>query len=157
MWTIKQMAQATGISADSLRYYDKSGIVSPKRAENGYRYYDETDYLHLQYLMVLKYAHFSLSEIKVVITSMTSDALEACDECNRSNLAIFARKRKELLEMAHNYQSIARLIDNLLPMMNGSEAYLENEQQIKAYVQGIYEQINTRTAVNGVADGGMAP
>jgi len=150
MWTIRQMAQLTGISTDSLRYYDKSGIVSPKRAENGYRYYSETDYLHLQYVAVLKYAHFSLSEIKAVITSMSSVAFEACDECNRNNLAIFGRKRKELLEMAHNYQSIAKLIDNLLPMMNGSEAYLENEQQIKAYVQGIYEQISTRTAANGV-------
>ena len=36
-WSITQMAQMSGIPTDSLRYYDKLGIVSPKRAENGYR------------------------------------------------------------------------------------------------------------------------
>jgi len=145
-WTIKQMSQMTGISVDSLRYYEKYGIVSPGHTENGYRCYNETDYLHLQYLVVLKYAHFSLSEIKAVITSMNT---RACDECNRSNLKIFNRKHKELLDMASNYQSIAKLIENLLPMMESSDVYIENELQIKAYVKDIFSQINDKASING--------
>lgn len=138
MWTIKQMAEMSGIPIDSLRYYDKLGIVSPRRAENGYRYYDEKDYIHLQYVAVMKYAHFSLSEIKTVIQSM---GLEASDECNRRNLNVFISKRTELLEMAKNYRSIVTLIDNLLPMMSSSEAYYQNEGQIEAFVQDIYNRI----------------
>ena len=145
-WTIKQMSQMTGFSADSLRYYEKYGIVSPKHAENGYRFYDETDYLHLQYLFVLKYAHFSLAEIRAVITSMSA---QACDECNRSNLKIFKKKHKELLDMASNYQSIAALIENLLPMMKSSDVYVENEVQIKTYVKDILKQINESASMSG--------
>jgi len=138
-WSIRQMARMSGIPADSLRYYDKLGIVSPKRAGNGYRYYDERDYICLQYVSVMKYAHFSLSEIKAVIQRL---GLEAGDECNRGNLDIFIGKRKELLEMIENYQGIIQLIDNLLPMMNGSKTYQENERQIAAFVKDIYGQIS---------------
>lgn len=132
------MAQMSGISTDSLRYYDKLGIVSPKRAENGYRYYDERDYIYLQYVSVMKYARFSLSEIKKVIRGL---GLEISDECNRKNLGLFVSKRTELLKMIENYRGIIKLLDNLLPMMRDSKTYCENERQIAAFVQDIYNQI----------------
>jgi len=47
---IKEMSEATGIPSDTLRYYDKLGIVSPKRQDNGYRTYNETDFIYLQYV-----------------------------------------------------------------------------------------------------------
>jgi len=141
-WNIKQMAQMSGIPTDSLRYYDKLGIVSPKRAENGYRYYDEKDYTYLQYVSVMKYAHFSLSEIKTVIQGL---GLGANEECNRGNLDIFISKRTELLEMIKNYQGIIKLLDNLLPMINGCKTYGENEWQIKVFVQDIYKQISGKS------------
>ena len=37
------MANISGISLDSLRYYDKLSIVSPKRKKNGYRYYEKIE------------------------------------------------------------------------------------------------------------------
>jgi DNA-binding transcriptional MerR regulator len=137
-WTIKQMAQISGISIDSLRYYDKLGIVSPKRFENGYRHYTERDYVYLQYLTVMKYGQFSLAEIKAVIQRLD---IEAGDECNRANLDIFISKRTELLEAIENYQGIIKLFDNLFPMILGSKTYCENEGQIKEFVQDIYQQI----------------
>lgn len=137
-WTIKQMAEMSGIPIDSLRYYDKLGIVSPKRMENRYRQYDEMDYMHLQYVTVMKYAHFSLSEIKTIIHSL---GMEASDQCNGRNLELFHLKRTELIEMAKNYKRIVGLIDNLLPMMDGCTAYDENHQQIEGYVQDIYDGI----------------
>ncbi len=140
--TIKQMAQVSGIPVDSLRYYDKLGIVSPKRMENGYRLYDETDYVHLQYVTVMKYAHFSLSEIKTIIHSL---GMEANEECNKRNLDIFNCKRTELLERANNFQSIVKLIDNLLPMLNGCAVYYENEDEIGAFVCNIYDRIINKT------------
>ena len=137
-WNIKQMAQMTGISNDSLRYYDKLGIVSPKRSENGYRYYDEKDYIYLQYVSVMKYAQFSLSDIKTVIQRL---GLEIGEGCNLENLDIFINKRNELLEVIKNYQGIIELFDKLLPMMNGCKTYSENEGQIAAFIQDIYSQI----------------
>ena len=60
-WTIRQISKMTGVSTDSLRFYEKLGILKPHRKDNGYRPYDEYDYKALQYIVVMKYAHFSFT------------------------------------------------------------------------------------------------
>ncbi|MBO5293383.1 MAG: MerR family transcriptional regulator [Lachnospiraceae bacterium] len=45
-YSIHQVAELLGISADAIRLYEKEGMVQPIRSEkNGYRYY-ETDQIH---------------------------------------------------------------------------------------------------------------
>ena len=51
--SISQISEATGLSADTLRYYEKEGILQAKRKENGYRYYDDNDLTDLKYLIVM--------------------------------------------------------------------------------------------------------
>ena len=42
--TISEVSQKYGISADTLRYYEKAGLIPPvNRKENGIRDYTETD------------------------------------------------------------------------------------------------------------------
>lgn len=36
-----ELAQRTGVSADTLRHYERRGLLQPKRAANGYREYPE--------------------------------------------------------------------------------------------------------------------
>ncbi|MCC5468178.1 MerR family DNA-binding transcriptional regulator [Pelosinus baikalensis] len=39
-WTIGEMAKLFDVSTDTLRYYEKSGLLSSERhSDNGYRYY----------------------------------------------------------------------------------------------------------------------
>ena len=45
---IGQLAQATGVSARSLRHYEKRGLLKPHRFANGYRDYSETSILQIQ-------------------------------------------------------------------------------------------------------------
>lgn len=138
-WTIKQMSKQSGIPLDSLRYYDKLGIVSPKRKGNNYRYYDEKDYIYLQYVMVMKYAQFSLSEIKTIIQSFGK---VPDDECNRINRELLEGKRTELLEIAKNYRKIARLIDAIIPMIGSKESFSENEEKVDQFIHSVYRNIS---------------
>lgn len=62
-YSIRQVSNLLCIPKDSLRYYDKLGLVSPKRGENNYRYYDDQDLIDLRYIEVMKFCGFSLSEI----------------------------------------------------------------------------------------------
>ena len=42
--TIGQLAQATGVSAKTIRYYEQTGILpAPERTEPRYRSYSEAD------------------------------------------------------------------------------------------------------------------
>lgn len=43
-YNIKEFSQLLGLSVDTLRYYEKCGLISPKRNEvNKYREYNEKD------------------------------------------------------------------------------------------------------------------
>lgn len=75
-YSIQQTSEQLGISKDTLRYYDKFGLVSPKRGENRYRYYTQKDILDLQYCEVMKYIGFSLAEIKTVFRHLKAQCTE---------------------------------------------------------------------------------
>ncbi len=137
-WTIKQMAEKTGFAIDSLRYYDKLGIVSPKRMSNGYRYYSEKDYVLLQYVVVMKYANFTLSEIKTVTTTVFQ---EPGTECNHMNKDLLLCKRHELNETIRNFKTIIKLIDKVQPMLEDVDIFMEHADELQCFIQNIYDDI----------------
>lgn len=137
-WTIKQMAKLSGISTDSLRYYDKLGIISPKRNENGYRMYDEKDLFHLQYVTVMKYARFSLAEIKTIIGLFSNEPSQACNDMCKS---ILSSKVEIVSQIIGNYQNILQLLKKLIPMIDCMQSYERNQSIIDEFVQEIYGDI----------------
>jgi len=137
-WTIHQIAMKTGIPKDSLRYYDKLGMISPKRRENRYCCYDDNDLAELQYLTVMKYAQFTLSDIKAML-GLSCDQPTA--ECNEIGKKILTTKAAELKQIVANYQNIIGLLEVLLPMIDGVETYSSNQERIEAYVKQVYEDI----------------
>ena len=40
-WSIGELAKATGVSTDTLRHYERKGVLHSQRAGNGYRQYPE--------------------------------------------------------------------------------------------------------------------
>ena len=40
-WRIGQLAKATGVSTDTLRHYERKGLLASERTSNGYRQYFE--------------------------------------------------------------------------------------------------------------------
>ncbi|MBV9109931.1 MAG: MerR family transcriptional regulator [Gemmatimonadetes bacterium] len=53
--TVHQAAETTGLSAHTLRYYEKIGLVSPVgRAENGHRRYSSQDIAWIGFLNCLR-------------------------------------------------------------------------------------------------------
>ena len=52
---IGQLAQATGVSAKTIRFYEETSVLPPaRRAANGYRQYDESD---AQRLCFIRFFH----------------------------------------------------------------------------------------------------
>ena len=49
---INDASRSTGLSRDMIRYYEKTGLISPERLPNGYRDYSDDD---LYLLTVIKY------------------------------------------------------------------------------------------------------
>ncbi len=67
LYLIKKASEISGVSVRTLQHYDKIGLLSPKKKDNGYRYYSEDDMSLLQTILYYKYLGFSLNDIKNLI------------------------------------------------------------------------------------------
>ncbi|MDH6364119.1 MerR family Zn(II)-responsive transcriptional regulator of zntA [Enterococcus sp. PF1-24] len=136
--TIKEAAKYCDLSIDSLRYYEKEGLVLPKRAENGYRYYSEIDLRHLRYIAVMRYARFSIKEIKFFMNLLKSPPSEKCHE---ETIQQFKAKKIEIEETIHFYQHILKLLKVIPQTILTNEAeVLESQNLFDNYMLEIYQE-----------------
>lgn len=61
---IGEMADATGLSRDTLRFYEKRGLLHSRRTSNGYRQYPPEAVEWLCYMRTAQALGFSLKEIE---------------------------------------------------------------------------------------------
>ena len=62
--TIGQVAQKTGIGIETIRFYERKGLINePPRKESGYRQYDNDVIVRLAFIQRTKKLGFSLREI----------------------------------------------------------------------------------------------
>jgi DNA-binding transcriptional MerR regulator len=67
-YSTSQFAHKAAVTARTLRFYDKVGLLSPSEyTEAGYRLYSDEDLWSLQQILALKFLGFSLEEIKVCL------------------------------------------------------------------------------------------
>ncbi len=65
---ISQLAKAVNVTPDTLRYYEKQGLLkTPARLENGYRSYTEADVALLRFVRGAQALGFSLNEIREIL------------------------------------------------------------------------------------------
>lgn len=68
-----QLAQATDVSKDTLRYYENIGLISkPLRNSNGYRSYSEKHVRELKFIKYAKSVGFALNKIKLAIPHLNN-------------------------------------------------------------------------------------
>jgi MerR family copper efflux transcriptional regulator len=60
---IGEVAARTGVSVDALRFYEEKGLIKPRRAANGYRFYPEQTLQLVGYIKLAQQLGFSLKEI----------------------------------------------------------------------------------------------
>ena len=65
---IKQLANATGVDIETIRYYEKQGLISaPQRQANGYRSYTEAHVALVRFVRGAQALGFSLAEIHTIL------------------------------------------------------------------------------------------
>ncbi|WP_099203487.1 MerR family transcriptional regulator [Miniphocaeibacter massiliensis] len=91
MWSKKEFSSLTNTTPETLRYYEKIGLILPKRKENNYRVYGEEEYTKIKYIKVLQYANFSLEEIEELLQLSNK---EFSEDCKNNTTKIFEQKVK---------------------------------------------------------------
>ena len=98
---VKEIADYYGISAQTVRLYDKKGLLpSDKNELNGYRIYTREDIVTMDYICRLKKMHFSLEDIRKIMNE------EPLEEAER----MFVKQEAKL---AVEVEELQRLIGNM--------------------------------------------
>jgi MerR family copper efflux transcriptional regulator len=98
---IGEVARRSGLPAKTIRYYEEIGLIRPKRADNGYRAFYESDLHKLAFLSRARGLGFSIEECRTLL-ALWEDKGRASAEVKRiaeEHLADIGRKIAELEEM----------------------------------------------------------
>ncbi|WP_239614666.1 MerR family transcriptional regulator [Cohnella mopanensis] len=108
-YSIKEVSRILGISKDTLRYYDRIGIVSPSREHNSYRRYSRDDLVDLMNIQIMQYADFTLEEIK---GKFQFHRMQSVDPAYCEEVADFldAKKAETRKKIAH-LEKVSQLLD----------------------------------------------
>ena len=68
-YRIREIARLYGLCADTLRYYEEQGILSPERGENNYRRYRIQDICNLNVIRELRELDMPMERIRDYITA----------------------------------------------------------------------------------------
>lgn len=99
-YRIGDVAELIGMSRDSLRYYEKRGLLKEKKEYNGYRYYTDEDLFRLISILYERKMGLGLDEIALSFQDTTSETL----------ISRFQEQlEKEQNEIRRHQQSVARL------------------------------------------------
>ena len=77
-YLIKEMADKTQLSKDTIRFYEKKQLIQPSfRADNNYRYYDDEALKRLIFIKRCRALDMSLQEISQLLT-LTQQPTQGC-------------------------------------------------------------------------------
>ena len=133
---IKAFSEKYNVPADTIRYYEKEGLLHPKRLENGYRYYDEDCANELKMLIVLKQLGFTLSEI---LELSALEKKEITRSCNEATVSILDIKMQQLKNKIEYYQSALQTLQHVKHLIHG-EKYKENQQIINDSIDELFNK-----------------
>ncbi|MFF9087443.1 MerR family transcriptional regulator [Streptomyces sp. NPDC014991] len=74
---IGELARATGTTARALRHYEQAGLISSKRASNGYRIYDGPAVVRVRNIRCLLDAGLTLDDVRVFLPCLDGDVAAA--------------------------------------------------------------------------------
>lgn len=110
-YKINEIARLYGIGPDSLRYYEKLGLLSPRRDTNGYRLYNLKDMYKLTVIRDLRKLDFSMAQIR--------EFLEG--QCIDNTLAQLRREQSILEEKLQEMKRRKSLIEKRIEGLEAAE------------------------------------
>lgn len=103
--SIGEAAERLHSSPDTLRYYEKIGLVRPARTPGGRRVYDRTDLEQLRFIQRAQAVGFSLAEIDKLLKLRRDSG-----RCSESVRSLAANKVEEL---SGKLEALNRMHDEL--------------------------------------------
>lgn len=109
---IGQIAKASGVRIDTLRYYEKEGLIRPSfRTDAGYREYDQSAVQQMQFILKAKALGFSLQEIRELLSLRIDRDHHPCSEVKELAEAKLASIEEKIAELQRMHRALKRISD----------------------------------------------
>lgn len=96
-YTVHEVARLAGVTAKTLRHYDKIGLLKPQgTTEAGYRIYGDEQIKRLQQILIYRELEFPLAAIKRLLADK-QDRLR----CLQQQYALLQQRRQRLGTILH--------------------------------------------------------
>lgn len=105
--TIGQFAKAVGVGVETVRYYQRQGLLAVPQQTQGIRRYAESDLRQLRFIKNAQKAGFTLKEIKELIALDASADHERAYEIASERLKALDEHIAELQEARNQLNSLA--------------------------------------------------
>ena len=110
MLTIGKLAALAETSTDTLRYYEREGLLKPAdRTESGYRLYDKDSARRIHFIKQAQHCGFTLTEIRDLLVLRTRDAACCGDVRSRA-----IEKKLQLEHKIKAMKSMSKALDHLI-------------------------------------------
>ena len=130
--TIGQMAELNHVSEQTLRLYDREGLMKPRYTDpvTGYRYYHITQSARLDMIQTMKVYGMTLRQIRAALSNSDAQALvslllEQASQVEQ-RIAELSRSRAAIMRTLENYKKVAAMPKN-------GEIFLEYMPQRRIY------------------------
>ena len=128
-YSIKELAELTGLTTRTLRYYDEINLLKPAIVkENGYRYYGSKELELLQQIMFYRKRGFELKQIKDIIENPDYDLKEA-----------LVQHLKALEDEKKNIDSLILNVKLTILSMEGT-CYMTDKERFEVFKEEIIKE-----------------
>lgn len=113
---IKELADHCGLSVDTIRFYEKQGLLDEThfvRTPNGYRHYNDAGVQRLNLIKMGQMAGFTLSEMRQAIHAWETDELAPHEKEE-----YLLRKLDEIEQKVQALNTVQRYLRNKIAQMH---------------------------------------
>lgn len=109
--TIKEVSKMYNLSPDTLRFYEKKGLIGPvKKTSGGIRDYEEDDLKRIEFIKCMRSA-----EIPVIVLKEYVDLFSAGDETIKERRKLLEEQKhileEKIAKMQEAYEKLNKKID----------------------------------------------
>jgi DNA-binding transcriptional MerR regulator len=83
MLTIAEATEVSGLTAHTLRYYERAGLLEPGRAENGHRRFTDDDLQRVHFVQKLRATGMPIREVRRYFAAEPAERLQILQEHRR--------------------------------------------------------------------------
>lgn len=111
---IGEVAEHTGLSLRTIRYYEEVGLAAPSaRSAGGFRLYSRQDLQRLQFLKKMKPAGLQLEQIRELLQLLDAPAEERSDAQREKIADMAAQAEREREKLAQRIATVDELLAEL--------------------------------------------